>query len=123
LRFSWDVTSFPRRPGAAVRRQKTAGNRSTLAVCRQRFVRPSRLTRAYVAHRWRPSIRSRVISKGNHETFGLHFEHVKCSNRAAVCTAAGCLHQVYISTGKYRLLKSSYVPELDLTEIKILPQR
>jgi hypothetical protein len=54
---------------------------------------------------------------------GLHFEHLRCNNRAAVCTAAGCLHQVYISTGgKYRLLRSLYVPELDLTEVKIPPR-
>jgi hypothetical protein len=31
----------------------------------------------------------------------------------------GCLHQVYISTGgRYRLLSSSHVPELDLTQVK-----
>jgi hypothetical protein len=62
---------------------------------------------------------------GNANLIGLHFEHLRCgSNRAAVCTAAGCLHQVYISTGgRYRLLRSSYVPELDLTQAKIAPQR
>jgi hypothetical protein len=53
----------------------------------------------------------------------LHFEHLRCPNRAAICRAAGCLHQVYISTnGKYRLLRSLYVPELDLTEVKIPPR-
>ena len=44
----------------------------------------------------------------------LHFEHFRCSNRGALCTQAGCLHQVYISTGgRYRLLRSYYAPEGD----------
>ena len=37
----------------------------------------------------------------------LHFEHLRCGNRAALCTQSGCLHQVYVSTGgHYRLLRS-----------------
>ena len=57
---------------------------------------------------------------GNANLIGLHFERLRCADRAAVCKAAGCLHQVYISTGgRYRLLSSSYVPELDLTQVKI----
>jgi len=44
----------------------------------------------------------------------LHFEHFRCSDRGALCTQAGCLHQVYISTGgRYRLLRSYYAPEGD----------
>jgi hypothetical protein len=63
---------------------------------------------------------ARYFQRGSAKLIGLHFEHVRCSNRAAVCTAAGCLHQVYISTGgRYRLLKSSYVQELDLTRVQI----
>jgi len=52
---------------------------------------------------------------------GLHFENVRCGNRASICKASGCLHQVYISRGggPYRLFTSAYVPELDLTQIKI----
>jgi hypothetical protein len=62
----------------------------------------------------------RYFQRGTAKLIGLHFEHLRCNNRAAVCTAAGCLHQVYISTGgRYRLLRSSYVPELDLTQVKI----
>jgi hypothetical protein len=62
----------------------------------------------------------RYFQRGTAKLIGLHFEHMRCRNRAAVCTAAGCLHQVYISTGgRYRLLRSSYVPELDLTQVKI----
>jgi hypothetical protein len=56
----------------------------------------------------------RYFQSGTAKLIGLHFEHLRCANRAALCTAAGCLHQVYISTGgRYRLLRSSYVPELD----------
>src|SRR5215813_2675668 len=36
----------------------------------------------------------------------LHFEHLRCGDRGARCTRAGCLHQVYTRTdGRYRLLK------------------
>jgi hypothetical protein len=39
----------------------------------------------------------------------LHFERLRCGDRAALCTQAGCLHQVYVSTGgRYRLLRSYY---------------
>jgi hypothetical protein len=44
----------------------------------------------------------------------LHFEHFRCGDRGALCTQAGCLHQVYVSTGgRYRLLRSYYAPEGD----------
>jgi len=67
---------------------------------------------------------ARYFQSGNAKLIGLHFEHLRCGDRAAACKAAGCWHQVYISTGgPYRLLRSSYVPELDLTEIKISPRR
>jgi hypothetical protein len=66
---------------------------------------------------------ARYFQSGTAKLIGLHFEHLRCSNRATVCTAAGCLHQVYISTGgRYRLLRSLYVPELDLTDVKIPPR-
>jgi hypothetical protein len=45
----------------------------------------------------------------------LHFEEVHCANRAAICTTAGCLHQVYVSKGgPYRLILSVYAPEIEL---------
>jgi hypothetical protein len=67
---------------------------------------------------------ARYFQSGSMKLIGLHFEHLRCGDRAAVCTAAGYLHQVYISTGgRYRLFRSSYVPELDLTQVKISPQR
>jgi hypothetical protein len=63
---------------------------------------------------------ARYFQSGNAKLIGLHFEHLRCADRAAVCRPAGCLHQVYISTGgRYRLLRSSYVQELDLTDVKI----
>lgn len=65
----------------------------------------------------------RYFQSGTANLIGLHFEHLRCADRAAVCRPAGCLHQVYISSGgKYRLLRSSYVPELDLTQVKIPPR-
>jgi hypothetical protein len=62
----------------------------------------------------------RYFQSGTAKLIGLHFEHLRCADRAAVCRPTGCLHQVYISSGgRYRLLRSSYVPELDLTQVKI----
>jgi hypothetical protein len=44
----------------------------------------------------------------------LHFEHWRCGDRGPLCTAKGCLHHVYISTGDhYRLLRSYYGPAGD----------
>ena len=44
----------------------------------------------------------------------LHFEHFRCGDGHAHCTRAGCLHQVYVSTGgRYLLSKSYYAPEGD----------
>ena len=46
----------------------------------------------------------------------LHFHELSCINKAALCTAQGCLHQVYISTGgMYRLAFSANVPDVTLT--------
>ena len=42
----------------------------------------------------------------------LHFEHLRCGDRGARCTRAGCLHQVYTRTdGRYRLLRSYYASD------------
>jgi len=35
----------------------------------------------------------------NSRVLVLHFEHFRCGDRRALCTQAGCLHQVYVSTG------------------------
>ena len=66
---------------------------------------------------------ARYFRSGNANLIGLHFEHLRCADRGLVCKAAGCLHQVYISTnGRYRLLSSAYLPELDLTQVKVAPR-
>jgi hypothetical protein len=50
----------------------------------------------------------------NSRVLVLHFEHFRCGDRGALCTQAGCLHQVYVSTGgRYRLLRSYFVQEGD----------
>ena len=50
----------------------------------------------------------------NSRVLVLHFEHFRCGDRGALCTQAGCLHQVYVSTGgRYRLLRSYYAQEGD----------
>jgi hypothetical protein len=50
----------------------------------------------------------------NSRVLVLHFEHFRCGDGHALCTQAGCLHQVYTSTGgRYRLLRSYYAPEGD----------
>ena len=66
---------------------------------------------------------ARYFQNGSVKLIGLDFEDLRCGNRASICKASGCLHQVCISRGggPYRLLRSAYVPELDLTQIKIGP--
>ena len=67
---------------------------------------------------------ARYFQNGAVKLIGLHFESLRCGDKGAVCKSTGCLHQVYISTGgRYRLLRSSYVPEVDLTQIKVAPLR
>jgi hypothetical protein len=45
----------------------------------------------------------------------LHFEYFRCQDRASICGSAGCLHQVFASTGgSYRLVMSTYVPDIEL---------
>jgi hypothetical protein len=63
---------------------------------------------------------ARYLQKGSVKLVGLHFEHLRCDDRMRICKASGCLHQVYISYGgAYRLFRSSYVRELDLTELRV----
>jgi len=66
----------------------------------------------------------RYFQRGTVKFIGLHFEHLRCGDRRAVCTAAGCLHEVYVSTGgRYRLMRSSHVRELDLTDVNMPASR
>jgi hypothetical protein len=58
---------------------------------------------------------SRYIQDGltGDQFIAIHFDEMDCVNRAAVCTAAGCLHQVYVSKGgAYKLILNTYVPDL-----------
>ena len=66
---------------------------------------------------------ARYFQNGSVKLIGLHFENLRCGNRDSICRASGCLHQVYISRGggPYRLWRSAYVSEVDLTRIKIAP--
>ena len=54
-------------------------------------------------------------ARAQHDFIALHFEQFGCANRASICTAAGCLHQVFVSTPSgYRLVYSAHLPELEL---------
>ena len=46
----------------------------------------------------------------------LHFEDFACANRAAVCIADRCLHEVYLeSHGRHRLVFTTHARDLKLT--------
>src|SRR4051794_23331888 len=36
---------------------------------------------------------ARYFQNGSVKLIGLHFENVRCGNRASICKASGCLHQ------------------------------
>ena len=46
----------------------------------------------------------------------LHFDQLRCGDKAAVCTAAGCLHEVYVAHGteRYRRVFRAFVRDLAL---------
>ena len=47
----------------------------------------------------------------------LHFEDFVCANRAAVCNAGECLHEVYLeSGGRHRLVFSVHARDLKMTD-------
>ena len=72
--------------------------------------------RADLAHRCRDSKAEHQFARysQNLHILVLHFEHFRCGGARAICTQAGCLHQVYTSTGgRYQLLRSYYAPEGD----------
>jgi hypothetical protein len=69
-----------------------------------------------LAHRCRDSKSEHQFARysQNLRILVLHFEHFRCGDRGPLCTQAGCVHQVYISTGgRYRLLRSYYAPGSD----------
>jgi hypothetical protein len=55
------------------------------------------------------------IDAGGRRFVSLHFEDFVCANRAAVCIADRCLHEVYLeSHGRYRLVFSTHASDLKL---------
>lgn len=56
------------------------------------------------------------IPAGGQRFESLHFEDFVCTNRATICNAAGCLHEVYLeSGGRHRLVFSARAGEVRLT--------
>ncbi len=56
---------------------------------------------------------SRYMSYGTTHFVSLHFEHLGCESREAVCTFDSCLHQVYASSAAgYRLVFEARVPDV-----------
>jgi hypothetical protein len=52
----------------------------------------------------------------------LHFEHFRCGDARAPCTRAGCLHQVYTSTGgRYQRQRSSSWGKFAMNDPNALP--
>ena len=57
------------------------------------------------------------IVAGGQRFISLHFEDFVCANRAAVCNAGGCLHEVYLeSGGRHRLVFSARARDLKMTD-------
>jgi len=55
------------------------------------------------------------IEAGGRRFVSLHFEDFVCANRAAVCAADRCLHEVYLeSHGRYRVVFSTHASDLKL---------
>jgi hypothetical protein len=51
----------------------------------------------------------------NGELVALHFDDFRCGNRAVLCSAKGCLHEVYLATnGKYRRVLSVHARDIRL---------
>jgi len=56
------------------------------------------------------------ITTSTQSFLSLHFENFSCPNRGALCTAAGCLHEVYAGRGTaYRRVFSVYAEDVQLT--------
>jgi hypothetical protein len=63
-------------------------------------------------HAFSRSIQDRVTGD---RFISIHFDETHCDNRAAICTTAGCLHQVYVSKGgPYRVILNVYASEVTL---------
>lgn len=61
---------------------------------------------------------SRFMDIAGRRYLALHFEQLRCDNQTAICSAAGCLHEVYAFIGgRFRKVKSLQTPELQLTNL------
>lgn len=57
------------------------------------------------------------IVAGGLRFISLHFEEFVCANRASVCNASGCLHEVYLeSGGRHRLVFSVRARDVKMTD-------
>ncbi len=67
---------------------------------------------------------SRHLSPGGsaYRFIALHFDNIGCNDRSVICAQAGCLHQVYVSSGAgYRLVFDARVEDLELTMVGSAP--
>ena len=57
-----------------------------------------------------------LTTPGAHPDFvALHFDLFGCTDRSAICTSSGCLHQVYAATrAGYRLVYSGHIDDIEL---------
>lgn len=58
---------------------------------------------------------SRVTEITGHRYLALHFEHLQCEDRAALCSVSACLHEVYeLRNGRFHKVTSLHTSELRL---------
>jgi hypothetical protein len=58
---------------------------------------------------------SRITEIGGRRYLALHFEQLHCEDRTALCSAAGCLHEVYeFRHGRFQKIKSLRTSELQV---------
>jgi len=56
------------------------------------------------------------VATATQSFLSLHFEDFYCPNRGTLCTAAGCLHEIYAGKGAgYRRVFSVYAEDVSLT--------
>jgi len=61
------------------------------------------------------SLFARYAGSTGREHIALHFDHMRCANRASICGPSGCLHQVYAAVGRsYRLVFDARVGDVEL---------
>lgn len=59
------------------------------------------------------------LSVPNARFVALHFDDFRCRNKTALCGAAGCLHEVYVSTkGRYRRVLAVHAYDIQLSSFR-----